>query len=135
MNFLIENKKKEEALKFLQSNISASFKVADLETKPIKKSPAAPFTTSTMQQDAGSRLGWGAQLTMRIAQRLYENGYITYMRTDSTNLSQEALDNVREMIGKEFGEKYLPADPIRYGSKEGAQEAHEAIRPSNVGIH
>lgn len=71
---------------------------------------------------------------MMMAQRLYEAGHITYMRTDSTNLSQEALESVRDMIGKAFGAKYLPAEPIRYGSKEGAQEAHEAIRPSNVHV-
>ncbi|MCW3172434.1 type I DNA topoisomerase [Shewanella subflava] len=112
----------------------ASFKVTNREDKATSSKPSAPFITSTLQQAASTRLGFGVKKTMMMAQRLYEAGHITYMRTDSTNLSQEALDNVREMISKEFGDKYLPADPIRYGSKEGAQEAHEAIRPSNVAI-
>ncbi|MGZ9898040.1 type I DNA topoisomerase [Shewanella gaetbuli] len=113
---------------------SATFTVSNREDKATSSKPSAPFITSTLQQAASTRLGFGVKKTMMMAQRLYEAGHITYMRTDSTNLSQEALDTVRDMIGKEFGDKYLPADPIRYGSKQGAQEAHEAIRPSNVAV-
>ena len=102
------------------------------ESKPTQSRPSAPFITSTLQQAASTRLGFGVKKTMMMAQRLYEAGHITYMRTDSTNLSQEALDACRGYIDDNFGAKYLPASPNRYGSKEGAQEAHEAIRPSNV---
>ncbi|GGP56108.1 DNA topoisomerase 1 [Shewanella algicola] len=109
-----------------------TFVVSARDDKATSSKPSAPFITSTLQQAASTRLSFGVKKTMMMAQRLYEAGHITYMRTDSTNLSQEAVENVREMIGSEFGAKYLPADPIRYGSKEGAQEAHEAIRPSNV---
>ncbi|NKF52386.1 type I DNA topoisomerase [Shewanella sp. WXL01] len=112
----------------------ASFTVTGREDKATSSRPSAPYITSTLQQAASTRLGFGVKKTMMMAQRLYEAGHITYMRTDSTNLSQEALDNVRELIGGEYGDKYLPKDPIRYGSKEGAQEAHEAIRPSNVKV-
>ncbi len=113
---------------------SASFNVISREDKATKSKPSAPYITSTLQQAASTRLGFGVKKTMMMAQRLYEAGHITYMRTDSTNLSQEALDNVRELIGSEYGDKYLPDAPIRYGSKEGAQEAHEAIRPSDVTV-
>ncbi|GIU15356.1 MULTISPECIES: type I DNA topoisomerase [unclassified Shewanella] len=112
----------------------SSFVVAAREDRATSSKPSAPYITSTLQQAASTRLGFGVKKTMMMAQRLYEAGHITYMRTDSTNLSQEALDNVRDMIGKEYGDKYLPESPIRYGSKEGAQEAHEAIRPSNVKV-
>lgn len=112
----------------------SSFLITAREDRATQSKPTAPFITSTLQQAASTRLGFGVKKTMMMAQRLYEAGHITYMRTDSTNLSQEALDNVREMIGKEFGDKYLPDAPLRYGSKEGAQEAHEAIRPSNVKV-
>ena len=90
--------------------------------------------TSTLQQAASTRLGYGVKKTMMMAQRLYEAGYITYMRTDSTNLSAEAVANCREMIGSEYGKEYLPEQPRVYSSKEGAQEAHEAVRPSDVGV-
>jgi DNA topoisomerase I len=111
---------------------SAEYKVVSRESKPTQSRPSAPYITSTLQQAASTRLGFGVKKTMMMAQRLYEAGHITYMRTDSTNLSQEAIDSCRNYISDEFGNKYLPAEPIRYGSKEGAQEAHEAIRPSNV---
>lgn len=124
----------QQALQAVQALTDASYTVLAREDKATQSKPSAPFITSTLQQAASTRLGYGVKKTMMMAQRLYEAGHITYMRTDSTNLSQEALDNVREMIGKEFGDKYLPAEPIRYGSKEGAQEAHEAIRPSNVKV-
>ena len=125
---------KEEALKFLQSNISASFKVADLEKKPIKKSPAAPFTTSTLQQEASRKLGFSVSRTMTNAQRLYEAGLITYMRTDSVNLSDEARFSAKATIESDFGIKY--SKPRNYkGKAKGAQEAHEAIRPTEFSRH
>ena len=125
---------KEEALKFLQSNISASFKVANLEKKPIKKSPAAPFTTSTLQQEASRKLGFSVSRTMTNAQRLYEAGLITYMRTDSVNLSDEARNSAKATIESDFGIKY--SKPRNYkGKAKGAQEAHEAIRPTEFSRH
>ncbi|EHY8550212.1 type I DNA topoisomerase [Vibrio parahaemolyticus] len=113
---------------------NASYEVCKREDRPTKSKPSAPYITSTLQQAASTRLGYGVKKTMMLAQRLYEAGYITYMRTDSTNLSAEAVDTVRDFIGSEFGDKYLPAKPLTYGSKEGAQEAHEAIRPSDVSV-
>jgi DNA topoisomerase-1 len=110
----------------------ADYKVVKRETKPSSSSPKAPFITSTLQQAASTRLGFGVKKTMMMAQRLYEAGYITYMRTDSTNLSAEAIAAVRDYIGAKYGKDYLPAQPNSYTSREGAQEAHEAIRPSNV---
>ncbi|ABL99529.1 type I DNA topoisomerase [Shewanella amazonensis] len=123
-----------EAMAAVNALEKAAFTVTDREDKATSSKPSAPFITSTLQQAASTRLGFGVKKTMMLAQRLYEAGHITYMRTDSTNLSQEALENVRAHIEKEFGSKYLPESPIRYGSKEGAQEAHEAIRPSNVKV-
>lgn len=110
----------------------ADYVVESRESRPTQSKPSAPFITSTLQQAASTRLGFGVKKTMMMAQRLYEAGHITYMRTDSTNLSQEALDSCRSYIDDNFGGRYLPENPIRYGSKEGAQEAHEAIRPSSV---
>ncbi|WP_110649194.1 type I DNA topoisomerase [Salinicola peritrichatus] len=109
-----------------------SLTVTGRETKPTRSRPNAPFITSTLQQAASGRLGFSVKKTMTLAQRLYEAGYITYMRTDSTNLSQDAVASVRDFIQAEFGERYLPEAPNRYSSKQNAQEAHEAIRPSNV---
>ena len=113
---------------------SANYEVISRDSKPTQSKPSAPFITSTLQQAASTRLGFGVKKTMTMAQRLYEAGHITYMRTDSTNLSQEALVTCRAFIEDSFGQKYLPENPIRYGSKDGAQEAHEAIRPSNVSV-
>ncbi|WP_339880338.1 type I DNA topoisomerase [Pseudidiomarina gelatinasegens] len=113
---------------------SAQYKVIDREDKPTSSRPSAPFITSTLQQAASTRLGFGVKKTMMLAQRLYEAGHITYMRTDSTNLSQEAVATCRDYIGKNFGNDYLPPKPNVYGSKQNAQEAHEAIRPSSVGV-
>jgi len=110
----------------------ADYKVVSREDKPTKSKPSAPFITSTLQQAASTRLGFGVKKTMMMAQRLYEAGYITYMRTDSTNLSADAVTAVREHIEAEYGKAYLPETANFYGSKEGAQEAHEAIRPSDV---
>ncbi|MCE9935977.1 type I DNA topoisomerase [Aeromonas salmonicida] len=108
------------------------YKVVNREDKPTGSKPSAPFITSTLQQAASTRLSFGVKKTMMMAQRLYEAGYITYMRTDSTNLSKEAVEALREYIGEQYGAAYLPAEPNLYGSKAGAQEAHEAIRPSSV---
>ena len=110
----------------------ATYEVSKREDKPTSSRPSAPFITSTLQQAASTRLGFGVKKTMMMAQRLYEAGYITYMRTDSTNLSAEAVSSCREFIESEYGKKYLPESPNVYSSKDGAQEAHEAIRPSDV---
>ncbi|MDF1763015.1 MAG: type I DNA topoisomerase [Oleibacter sp.] len=108
------------------------FIVHKREDKPTSSKPAAPFITSTLQQAASTRLGFSVKKTMTLAQRLYEAGYITYMRTDSTNLSQDAVASVRDYISSKLGKEYLPENPRSYSSKEGAQEAHEAIRASDV---
>ena len=105
--------------------------VTRVDEKPYRRRPYAPFTTSTLQMDAGRKLGWSSAQTMRVAQRLYENGHITYMRTDSTNLSQEAINAARQQARELYGDAYVPAEARRYKSKaKGAQEAHEAIRPA-----
>jgi DNA topoisomerase-1 len=108
------------------------FVVSKREDKPTSSRPAAPFITSTLQQAASTRMGFSVKKTMTLAQRLYEAGYITYMRTDSTNLSQDAVATLRDYIEDKLGSEYLPESPRQYSSKEGAQEAHEAIRPSDV---
>ena len=119
------------ANELVQSLQGKSLVVKSTEESPRTERPKAPFTTSTMQQDAGSRLGWGAQLTMRVAQRLYENGYITYMRTDSVTLSQSAIESARAQAKSLYGAEYIPATPRVYeGKTKNAQEAHEAIRPA-----
>ena len=112
----------------------AEYKVSVREDKPTKVNPSAPYITSTLQQAASTRLGFSVKKTMTMAQRLYEAGFITYMRTDSIFLSDDAVSMVRGHIESEFGAKYLPAKPNKYGNKAGAQEAHEAIRPSNVAL-
>ncbi|OFC62848.1 type I DNA topoisomerase [Candidatus Erwinia dacicola] len=112
----------------------ARYVVVDREDKPTSSKPGAPFITSTLQQAASTRLGFGVKKTMMMAQRLYEAGHITYMRTDSTNLSQYAVDMVRGYIEDEFCAKYLPKAANVYSSKENSQEAHEAIRPSDVKV-
>ena len=110
---------------------AAPLVVKSMEESPRTERPKPPFTTSTMQQDAGSRLGWGAQITMRIAQRLYENGYITYMRTDSVNLSAQAINAAREAAKSLYGADHVATEPRVYvGKTKNAQEAHEAIRPA-----
>lgn len=113
---------------------NARFTVVDREDKPTSSKPGAPYITSTLQQAASTRLGFGVKKTMMMAQRLYEAGHITYMRTDSTNLSQDAVSMVRGYVEDEFGAKYLPKTANIYSSKENSQEAHEAIRPSDVKI-
>lgn len=111
----------------------SSYVVSKRDDRPTRSKPNAPFITSTLQQSASTRLGFSVKKTMTMAQRLYEAGYITYMRTDSTNLSTEAVEGCRLFIQENFGDDYLPNEAKRYSNKEDAQEAHEAIRPSNVG--
>ncbi len=113
---------------------NAQYKVTQREDKPTKTNPTAPFITSTLQQAASTRLAYSVKKTMMMAQRLYEAGFITYMRTDSTNLSVDAVEACRVFIAKEYGKQYLPEKATVYSSKEGAQEAHEAIRPSDVSL-
>lgn len=112
---------------------SREFLVSNREDRPTRSRPSAPFITSTLQQSASTWLGYSVKKTMTLAQRLYEAGYITYMRTDSTNLSSDAVGACRDYIGEHFGDRYLPDKPQSYAAKADAQEAHEAIRPSNVG--
>ncbi len=126
-----ELKKEEEVENFLKRINGAEFKVADIVIKKGKRTPAAPFTTSTLQQEAGRKLGFSVSKTMMIAQKLYENGYITYMRTDSVNLSNDAKKQAAEIITQEFGKEYSKKRNYKTKSK-GAQEAHEAIRPTLI---
>ena len=135
-------KNKEEILKAIQSVKSKKFEISDISSKIVNRNPSGPFTTSTLQQSASGRLGFGASRTMQIAQKLYQGieidgetiGLITYMRTDGTNLSSDAIDSFRLYIKNEFGDEYLPAKPLNYTGKKAknAQEAHEAIRPTDI---
>jgi DNA topoisomerase-1 len=119
---------------FLSSCIGANYTVKDIQVRPGKRTPAPPFTTSTLQQEASRKLGYGVSRTMQIAQKLYESGKITYMRTDSVNLSETALNGIHQEIGNSYGDQYL--QPRRYKNKnESAQEAHEAIRPTYMEKH
>ena len=119
------------AQQLLQKLKTGAFAVTKMQVKPYTQKPAAPFTTSTMQQEANRKLGFTARRTMSAAQSLYENGYITYMRTDSTSLAKVAVDAARELVGEEYGKDYLPEEPRTYRSTvRNAQEAHEAIRPA-----
>lgn len=125
--------KETEAEDFLKQAQNTEFKVLNVETKPGNRSASAPFTTSTLQQEASNRLGYGVTATMRVAQRLYEEGFITYMRTDSVNLSQDAINGAKSQIISEFGEQY--SNPRNYTTKSAsAQEAHEAIRPTDFSV-
>ena len=125
---------KKEAEDFLAKNIGSNYKVADLETKPTKKFPAGPFTTSTLQQEAARKLYLPVGITMQLAQRLYEAGLITYMRTDSVNLSKDAMDAAQAEIIKSYGKEF--SKPRTFVNKsKGAQEAHEAIRPTDMSRH
>lgn len=132
VNFKAEGAKRknaDDAETFLESCKGAVYKVSDIQVKPAKKSPAAPFTTSTLQQEASRKFGYGVSKTMLLAQKLYESGNITYMRTDSVNLSDTALENIESHITKQYGNKYL--QQRKYKNKnQTAQEAHEAIRPT-----
>ena len=125
---------KENALIFLEKNKNATYNVSTLDKKPAKKSPAPPFTTSTLQQEASRKLYFSVSKTMNMAQRLYEAGLITYMRTDSVNLSDEARKSASKEINSSFGENYSSPRNFK-GKSKGAQEAHEAIRPTNFSVH
>ncbi len=118
---------------YLEKCIGASYKVADVQVKPAKKSPSAPFTTSTLQQEASRKLGYSVSRTMQVAQRLYENGHITYMRTDSVNLSDTATSGARDAITSQYGEKYHQYRKFQ-NKNASAQEAHEAIRPTDMHV-
>lgn len=125
-----EFKSKDDAIDFLNSSTGSTFKVAEIVKKPVKKSAPAPFTTSTLQQEASRKLSFPVSKTMSVAQRLYESGHITYMRTDSVNLSNLAIDEAKKQVVKNFGEAY--ANPKNFSTKaKGAQQAHEAVRPTN----
>ncbi|MFZ2208511.1 MAG: type I DNA topoisomerase [Porticoccaceae bacterium] len=124
----------EESARAVAALRDAAFRVAARDDTPTQTRPSAPFITSTLQQAASTRLGFGVKKTMTLAQRLYEAGYITYMRTDSTNLSADAVAACRKLIETRYGKDYVPAQPNSYGAKAGAQEAHEAIRPSAVEV-
>lgn len=128
----LQIKDKQGADKATETLKNSRYIVTEVETKPTQSRAKAPFITSTLQQTASTRLGFGVKKTMLLAQRLYEAGYITYMRTDSTNLSQDALTMARAYISDNFSTAYLPEKPNYYSSKENAQEAHEAIRPSDI---
>ena len=131
LNTRFENKDESES--FLNQCIDSNFKVKNIEKKPSKRSPSAPFTTSTLQQEASRKIGFSPSLTMSTAQRLYEAGHITYMRTDSVNLSDEALDNSKNVIESNYGNNYFKRRIFKTKSNS-AQEAHEAIRPTNFSI-
>ena len=131
LNTRFENK--DESENFLNQCIDSNFKVKNIEKKPSKRSPSAPFTTSTLQQEASRKIGFSPSLTMSTAQRLYEAGHITYMRTDSVNLSEEALDNSKNVIESNYGNNYFKRRIFKTKSNS-AQEAHEAIRPTNFSI-
>lgn len=120
-----------DALSFLETCSGSKYRISALSVKPVKRTPAPPFTTSTLQQEAGKRLGFSVNATMRIAQKLYEDGRITYMRTDSTNLSELALRDIATAIASEYGKEYIQSRRYHTSSK-GAQEAHEAIRPTYI---
>lgn len=127
-------KSEDEALQFLEACKSAAFTVGDINVKEVKKTPAPPFTTSTLQQEANRKLGFSVAQTMSVAQKLYEAGHITYMRTDSLNLSQLAINTIKEEITSTMGEDFLKVRKYHTSSK-GAQEAHEAIRPTYISKH
>ena len=125
-----EFKSKDDAIDYLNSTTGSTFKVSEIVKKPVKKSAPAPFTTSTLQQEASRKLSFPVSKTMSVAQRLYESGHITYMRTDSVNLSNLAIDEAKKQVVKNFGESY--ANPKNFSTKaKGAQQAHEAVRPTN----
>ena len=134
VNFKAEGgryKNEQDALSFLNSCLGARYKVSDVQVRPSRKTPAAPFTTSTLQQEASRKLGYGVSRTMLIAQKLYESGYISYMRTDSVNLSDTAMEGIQQQIVDAYGKRYY--QPRKFKNKnESAQEAHEAIRPTDM---
>jgi DNA topoisomerase-1 len=129
----MEINKERDAKKIVEGLEGAKYQISNIATKEVRRYPAPPFTTSTLQQEAARKLGYSAKQTMVIAQKLYERGFITYMRTDSVNLANAALQTAQQVIGAEFGKEYQLAEPRRYAVKsKGAQEAHEAIRPTDL---
>ncbi|MEM8761600.1 MAG: DNA topoisomerase, partial [Pseudomonadota bacterium] len=125
----------DDAARAVRAVADASLHVASVEAKPVTRNPSPPFMTSTLQQEASRKLGFGAQVTMRAAQRLYEAGHITYMRTDGLDMAPEAVRDARANIGRRYGEKYVPESPRVYKTKaKNAQEAHECIRPTDMGV-
>lgn len=137
VNFKAEGKRFTTGLQakgFLEQCINATFKVEDIQVRPGKRSPAAPFTTSTLQQEASRKLGYSVSRTMRLAQQLYENGYITYMRTDSVNLSETAMENAAQVIANQYGANYHQRRQYQ-NKNQSAQEAHEAIRPTDMAVN
>jgi DNA topoisomerase-1 len=126
-------KETSNARNYLQKCVNAVYSVNDIQVKPGKKSPAAPFTTSTLQQEASRKLGYSVSKTMLLAQKLYENGHITYMRTDSVNLSETAIDNIKAAVHEQYGDKYYQFRKFQ-NKNESAQEAHEAIRPTDMSV-
>jgi DNA topoisomerase-1 len=129
----VEVHHQKESEEIVEELKTAGYEVYNLEKKESRRNPTPPFTTSTLQQTAASRLGWSSKKTMSVAQDLYERGLITYHRTDSTNIAIEAINKVRQMIEKDFGKPYLPPKPNFYKTKsKSAQEAHEAIRPTDI---
>jgi DNA topoisomerase-1 len=137
VTFKAEGSKKgteQDAEQFLNGCIGAQYTVKDVQKKPARKTPAAPFTTSTLQQEASRKLGYGVSKTMLLAQKLYESGKITYMRTDSVSLSDTAMDAIKAEISKSYGDQYLQVRKYK-NKNESAQEAHEAIRPTYMENH
>lgn len=129
----LEIKNEAQSKEILEKLQGANYVISHIAQKEVTRSPYAPFTTSTLQQEASRKHGFGAKMTMMIAQKLYEHGFITYMRTDSVNLASQAVTQIRDYIKQNFEASYLPADPIQYKTKsKGAQEAHEAIRPTDM---
>ncbi len=126
---------KDDAANIIANLIGAEYKVSEITKKEVKRNPSAPFTTSTLQQESARKLGFSAKQTMAVAQNLYENGFITYMRTDSLNLAASSLAQAQEIIAQEFGKEYGLTEPRHYANKsKGAQEAHEAIRPTDLSL-
>ncbi len=140
INFSLVRRKSEPLLKEVEAKhiesliLNSDIQISEVIKKPTTSRPKAPFITSTLQQAASTRLGFTVSRTMRAAQKLYENGLITYMRTDAPSLSKESIQDARAFIESKFGEKYLTNAPRIYSSKENAQEAHEAIRPTNANV-
>ena len=128
----LDIKNEDQVLAIVKSVDGASYVVVKLDVKQTKRRPAAPYTTSTFQQDAVNKLGMSSKNAMRAAQKLYEAGHITYMRTDSVDLASSAVDEIRKYVGHAYGAEYVPSTPNKYTSKKQAQEAHEAIRPTDI---
>ena len=128
----IKVKNEKEATKIYEKVINGKPVVSKIEKKTVNINPYAPFTTMPMIQSASTILGWGSSKTMKIAQSIYESGWITYMRTDSPHISKEAIGTIRQYIDDTYGSPYLPKTPKKYSAKKGAQEGHECCRPTDI---